>query len=145
MPFVSITRLRVRALRFMPAFFFHAIQANRQAQYSPGFLGGSLLPDRRRAFWTLTLWDSEPAMRNFMMSGSHRAVMPKLLEWCDEASVTHWEQGERSLPSWEEAARRMRNEGRPSKVRHPSPAHQSLAFDPPRTTGAAPITARIRK
>jgi hypothetical protein len=47
-------------------------------------------------------------------------VMPKLLDWCDEASLVDWKQG--SLPDWSEAEARMRNSGRTSRVRHPSPA-----------------------
>jgi hypothetical protein len=82
-------------------------------------------------------------MRNFMTSGAHRNVMPKLLDWCDEASVAHWHQTEQDFPSWEEVAHRMRVEGRASKVHHPSLTHERLAFDPPRTAGAASIKPKI--
>ncbi|WP_299646173.1 hypothetical protein [uncultured Jannaschia sp.] len=54
--------------------------------------------------------------------------MPKLARWCDQASVVHWTAD--AAPDWAEAERRMRREGRPSKVRHPSPRHAELAFDP---------------
>ena len=36
------------------------------------------------------------------------------------------------LPDWEEAHRRMATEGRRSKVRHPSEAHQDFRIPPPR-------------
>ena len=78
-------------------------------------------------------------MRAYMTSGDHRAVMPHLLDGCDEASVVHWEQPDDILPKWPEADRRMRAEGRPSKVRNPSAVHAALSFDAPRTTAAAPI------
>jgi hypothetical protein len=100
------------------------------------------LNDRRWAFWTLSVWDGQDSMRAYMTSGAHRAAMPKLLEWCDEASVVHWEQAEAGLPSWIEAEQRMRQDGRPSKVKHPSPDHQALAFAPPRTRQAVPIGRR---
>jgi hypothetical protein len=29
-------------------------------------------------------------MRAFMFTPAHRSVMPKLLQWCDEAAVIHW-------------------------------------------------------
>lgn len=38
--------------------------------------------------------------------------MPKLPDWCDEASVTRWEQVGAELPTWAEAYRRMSAEGR---------------------------------
>ena len=141
MPFISITRLRVRSLRFMPGFALRTMQALRQLRTAAGFLEGGLLPDRSFTFWTMTAWDSGESMRRYMTAGSHKKAMPKLLDWCDEASVVHWEQSEAELPSWEEADRRMRAEGRVSKVRNPSPQHATLSYRIPRTTRAA----RIRK
>lgn len=85
------------------------------------------------------MWDSEKSMRGYMISGPHREAMPHLLEWCDEASVVHWDQPEGYLPSWTEADRRMRESGRISKVRHPSADHAALSYRTPRLTGGAPI------
>ena len=139
MPFVSVTRLRLRSIRFLPAFAVHTLRAHRQVKHASGFQGGSLLPDRRWAFWTLTAWDDEGAMRDYMLSGDHRTAMARLVDWCDEASVVHWTQAERALPSWSAAAARMREEGRASKVRHPSPEHASLNFAAPRVSRVGPI------
>jgi heme-degrading monooxygenase HmoA len=139
MCFVSVTRLRVRSARFMPFFALHTLGSLKQVKRAQGFRGGSLLPDRRWTFWTMTAWDSHDNMRQFMLNGPHRAAMPHLLDWCDEASVVHWEQPEDALPSWEEADKRMRESGRASKVRFPSPQHASLTYAAPRLTRAAPI------
>ena len=139
MPFVSITRLRLRSVRFLPAFALHNLRTLAQVKAAPGFRGGSLLADRARAFWTMTAWDSPEAMRAYMTTGPHRAAMPHLLGWCDEASVAHWDQDGEALPSWAEAERRMRSEGRPSKLRHPGPHHLDLGFHAPRTLLAGPI------
>jgi len=72
------------------------------------------------------------SMRAFMTSGVHKQVMPKLLDWCDEAAVVNWEQEGTGLPDWKEAHRRLVTQGRQSKVRHPSPAQATLDFPPPR-------------
>ncbi len=77
-----------------------------------------------------------------MVSGSHKQAMPHLLHWCDEASVAHWTQPDATLPSWTEADRRMREQGRISKVRYPSPQHASLSYRPPRTAASGPIRRR---
>jgi heme-degrading monooxygenase HmoA len=142
MPFVSVTRLRVRALRFLPAFFLQAMRTRSQVAAAPGFLAGSLLPDRRWTFWTLTLWDDAASMRAYMTAGAHRIAMPKLMHWCDEASVVHWDQAVAALPTWPEAKARMRSEGRPSKVRHPTADHLAMTFAPARTSNATPITPK---
>ena len=138
MAFVSVTRLRIRSLRFLPAFFLHTLRTQRQVQRAPGFHGGSLLPDRRWTFWTLTLWDGQAAMRAYMTTGDHRVAMPKLLHWCDEASVVHWD-GAAALPDWQVATDRMRTEGRPSKVLHPSADHRAMTFAAPRCLNGSRI------
>jgi hypothetical protein len=139
MIFVSLTRLRVRSVWFMPGFFVYAIRSQKQVRSAAGFQRGALLPDRERTFWTMTAWNSEASMRAYMISGAHKQAMPKLLHWCDEASVAHWMQEETELPTWEQADERMRREGRVSKVLHPSDAHASLSYKVPRTTGSATI------
>ncbi len=78
-------------------------------------------------------------MRRYMTAGAHKTAMAKLMNWCDEASVVHWEQSDSALPAWLEADRRMRAEGRASKVRHPSPQHATLTFAAPRLTRSGPI------
>ena len=122
MVFISLTRLRVRSLRYLLQFIWYVMLTSRQAQNSPGFLAGKLLREARNTFWTVTAWEDEAAMRAYRGTGRHQRVMPKLLDWCDEASVAHWNQDSLELPDWQEAYRRMVKHGRASKVSHPSPA-----------------------
>jgi hypothetical protein len=137
--FISVTRLRIRSPLFMPGFAWLAFRSVEQTRRAAGFLGGRLLPDADRTFWTLTAWTDAEAMRAFMTAGPHRAAMPRLVDWCDEASVAHWTQDSDALPDWAEADARMRREGRPSRLRKPGPHHQDLSFAPPRTTASAPL------
>lgn len=123
MPFVSVTRLRVRSARYLVPFAVEALASQRQVCRSPGFVGGRFLTEPGKAFWTVTVWDDQESMRTFRGQQAHRRAMPKLRTWCDEASVVHWEQGGGQPPEAEEASRRMVVEGRTSKVDHPSPAH----------------------
>lgn len=130
--FTSVTRLRVRSLRYLPAFAWQTFLSQRQAGRSPGFLGGRLLLDAHRTFWTLTAWESERAMKAFRGTAPHAKVMPRLVEWCDEASYAHWIPNGSSVPSWAEAYKHLVAEGRLSRVAHPSPAHDARQFGKPR-------------
>src|SRR5579863_7255942 len=132
MALVSVTRLRVRSARYIPVFLWQALKTARQAERTSGFLGGRLLVEAKRIFWTLTAWEDSSAMNVFRTQGTHGGVMPKLLEWCDEAAVVHWTQLTDTLPSWQEAHYRMMKEGRPSKVKHPSSAQVVYEIPEPR-------------
>jgi hypothetical protein len=133
MPVISITRLRVRSLFFLPAFVLTALRIGAQAKRAPGNLAAKVFRDEEHAFWTSTSWESEAAMKAFMLTPPHGPAMRKLLEWCDEAALVHWAQDSPELPSWTEAHRRMQSDGRPSKVNHPSEAHRAYSIPPPST------------
>jgi hypothetical protein len=122
MTFISVTRLRVRSLGYLPQFVWRTFQSVRQTRRASGFMGGKVLREAKNVFWTITVWEDERAMNAFRNSGAHRGAMPKLLDWCDEASVVHWNQETSELPTWPEAHRRMVKEGKRSKINHPSPA-----------------------
>ncbi len=133
MPVVSVTRLRVRSWLNMPAFFLRSLRIGNQAKNAPGNLGAKLLQDRSRTFWTSTCWESEAAMKSFMLSAPHGPAMRKLLEWCDEAALVRWSQPGPELPAWPEAHTRLQREGRTSKVNHPSENQRRFFIEPPRT------------
>jgi hypothetical protein len=135
MPFVSITRLRVRRWRYVPQFLVQSIRAARQARPAAGNLHVSVLRDADRAFWTRTVWRDEQAMRSFMQSGVHRRIMARLADWCDEAALVHWVQNAEEPPSWAEAHRRLQQEGRRSRVSHPTEAHRRFEIREPRAGG----------
>jgi hypothetical protein len=124
MALASITRLRVRSIRYLPEFLVRALASVCQARGSSGCLGADVRREVKLIFWTRTLWRDEQSMRAFMSNGAHRAVMPKILNWCDEASVTHWQQDSDSPPDWSTAENKIQTEGRTSMVQNPSPAHR---------------------
>ncbi|MDX2229231.1 MAG: DUF3291 domain-containing protein [Leptolyngbyaceae cyanobacterium bins.349] len=123
MAFVSITRLRLRSPLYLLPFFRYAIPSAQQSATAPG----NLITQTRRvgltAYWTLTVWEDEASMRRYMTSGSHREAMPKLAQWCDEASTVHWVQETTTLPTWEEIQQRMMTQGRLYPVKYPSSHH----------------------
>ena len=137
MAFVSVTRLRVRTAWFLPGFFWYALGSMRQAERSEGFLGGRVLSNAQKVFWTVTVWKDERAMNAYRTKGAHLKAMPKLLHWCDEAAVAHWSQESAEIPAWDEAHRRMVEEGRASKVQYPSAAHKAKEIAAPVAKGSA--------
>lgn len=126
MPHNSITRLRLHSILTLPAFGRATRAISAQTAASPGFLEGAVLAEGRLVFWTRTVWESAAAMRAFRDSGAHREVMPKLIQWCDEASVVQW-QGEPER-DWDAIYARMAADGRSSHVKRPTQAHQARRY-----------------
>ncbi len=120
MPLVSVTRLRVRAIRFVLPFAWQSWRSFWQARRAPGNIGVRLRKAEGLAFWTLSVWRDEEAMSDYRIAPPHRQAMPRLLEWCDEAAVVHWSQESGDLPDWEIAEQRLAESGHLSKVHHPS-------------------------
>jgi hypothetical protein len=132
MAVISITRLRLRSWRFLPAFAIYAARTGTQVRRAKGNRGMNFLREPGMIFWTATAWETEEDVRQYMISGAHGKVMPKLMTWCDEASVVRWEQDGTTLPTWQEAHRRMVSEGRRSKVRFPSEAQERFEVPAPK-------------
>ncbi len=129
MTLIAVTRLRVRSIRFLAPFAYSAWRCLRQAKHAPGNLGVKLRKAEGFAFWTLTAWQDEGAMKAYRVTSPHRSAMPKLLEWCDEATVAHWSQESAELPDWDTAERRMADSGHLSKVNHPSADQEAGRLD----------------
>jgi hypothetical protein len=134
MSLISVTRVRLRSVRFWPFFMLHANRTIVQVRKADGFLAGAVQSEADLTFWTMTIWRDEQAMRAFGASGAHKKAMPHLAEWADEASVAHWMHPNSDLPGWPEAARRLRDEGRSSSLRYPGPTHPDRSFAGPQTT-----------
>jgi hypothetical protein len=122
---VSVTRLRIRSIFYMPLFALHAFRSAAQAQRSEGIQDFSTRVEAWDTHWTKTVWKGEDSMRRFRNSGAHQVAMRILSEICSEASYTRWQQDTPEPPTWEEAQQRMLAQGVLSKVKHPSAFHQS--------------------
>lgn len=130
MAFVSVTRLRLRSPFYLPLFLVYAIPSSIQANRAAGNMKAITRRASNNVFWTLTVWEDEAAMRAYMTSGAHRRAMPLITKWCDEASLTHWQQDSTQLPTWEEAEQNLRQHGRTTRLPYPSPAHAAGVTTP---------------
>jgi len=121
----AITRLRLRSWRFLLPFMIHASRSQKQAMAAPGCFGVRTRKTRGLAFWTLTAWESEAQLRAFLSSDPHRATMPKLPAWCDEAVTTHWTIETKQLPDWQVGTAKLLEGGRLLRVKYPSGSQKS--------------------
>jgi hypothetical protein len=132
MKWVSVTRLKIRKLRFFPGFAWNAARSTLQGRRADGNLRTLTIKDRGLVFWTITVWKDAEAMRAFRNSGDHKKVMLRLSEWCDEAAYVHREQDGDSAPDLQTAYARLVSDGVVSRVRHPSSSHATRAFPTPK-------------
>ena len=128
MPFVSITRLRVKSIFFLIPFMRANEASVKDLKESRGLLKGKELIDKKLTFWTITIWENEESMKGFRGSSSHRNAMQQLPKWCNEASYHHWVQEHDEFPSWSTISEKLFSEGRLSKVRNPSKAQVENRF-----------------
>jgi len=134
MPFISVTRLRVKSLFFLFSFIRANEASVKELKSSSGLLMGKELIDKKLTFWTITLWEDEDSMKKFIGSLSHRNAMQHLPKWCNEASYHHWFQEENECPNWTTISNKLYSEGKLSKVRNPSNAQITNQFPPIRWT-----------
>ena len=123
MAFISVTRLHLSSRFYFIPFAISTLKIIRQVKRSAGFRSGALGSDSQKGAWTVTVWDDLESMQKFRNSGAHLKAMRRLLDWCDEASFTHWQAEVSTVPSPDDAYKQMNNHGRLSKVRVPSPLH----------------------
>jgi heme-degrading monooxygenase HmoA len=128
MAFVSVTRLRLRSLRFLPAFLWYAVRSQSQAKQAPGNFESRTQAKSGLAFWTLTVWENESAMRQYILAGTHREAMTKLTHWCDEAALTHWMQDSAETPDWSIAEQKLIEQAKFTPLKYPSQAHREKRF-----------------
>jgi len=116
----------------LPKIWWYTFLMRRQVVRSAGFVGGRLLIDAHRTYWTLTVWQDEKGMKTFRGSGAHAKAMPKLPKWCDEAAYAHWETSNGTVPEWPEAYEHLVKDGKLSRVENPSADHNARRFQKPR-------------
>jgi heme-degrading monooxygenase HmoA len=109
--FVMASRLRLTSVRHLPRFLRASMRVDAQAKAAPGRIESRLhaqLP--ARTFWTLSVWETEDAMRRFVRTAPHADVMRDLGRrgMIASAEFRSWEQpAGAGLPSWEDVAARF--------------------------------------
>ncbi len=123
MPWTSATRTTLRSARFMPGFLIGSVRSAIAARRTPGFVTGRVRVTVRGELFTLSVWESPAAMRDFRDDSVHARMMPRLAGWADEGSYAGWPCTTRRAPSWPDVHRRLSENGTFGDVVHPSSAH----------------------
>ena len=129
MPIVSITRARLRSIRFLLPFTRCSLQRWWQARNAAGNLGVRLRKTRGLRFWTLTIWENENVLESYRDIILRGKVVPRARHWFDENSAAHWGQESAAMPRWEDAASLLKEHGHLSEVDHPSGTQKSGRID----------------
>ena len=105
-----LTYLPLRHFRTLPAFMRFILAVRGQLAGAGGLVGYTLRawPFSRR-FWTLSIWDDEAALRQFVVAEPHRGIMHKLRNRMGVTSFTRWQVRGSDLPlSWGDAMEHWR-------------------------------------
>jgi hypothetical protein len=84
----------------------------RQLRRTPGAVGYSLrAKPLSRKFWTLSVWEDDRALMDFVAKVPHGEVMKTLAPYMGATKFTRWKiLGSAIPPNWDEATRRLSQE-----------------------------------
>ena len=100
-----LTFLPLKHYRTIPRFVGYSRRIQAQLAETVGLVGYSLRAELlRRRFWTLSVWEDEGALQQFIHQGYHSEVMTVLVPDMAETNfVRHPIKGSEYPPSWKSA------------------------------------------
>jgi hypothetical protein len=100
--------------RHLPGFSLHTIRIMAQLRISGGLIGYSLHAQlMARRFWTLSVWEDEASLRDFVRAQPHARTMTALVPHMGKTRFIRWMITGSELPlRWEDALRRWKESGR---------------------------------
>ena len=105
----SVTRIRLRGLRHVPRFIRASATSTLVARRTPGNVRTRLLGlPPILWFHTLTVWESQSAMQQFVKSPEHRAAMAMFEDVAEVARFVHFPTETRRI-GWRRAFRALRD------------------------------------
>ncbi len=97
----------------MPLFFRWSMQINAQLRETPGAIGYSMRAKiLARRFWTLSVWDNDKALMEFVRKVPHGEAMSKIAPYMDKTNFWRWKLPSGEIPPrWDDAMRRPASSG----------------------------------
>jgi hypothetical protein len=104
-----LSYLPLRAYRKIPLFFRYTAQIHRQLRATPGAIGYTLRAKVfSRRFWTLSVWESDRALMDFVAKVPHGEAMKAIALHMGATKFTRWKTlGSDVPPDWDDAIERM--------------------------------------
>ncbi len=105
----SITKIKLKNILKLPKFFFISSKIFKQARSAQGNKG---MRSRSTGltFYTLTLWDDEKSMMDFMLSGPHKEAMKIIRNFSSDYGSSRWNSTD--MPSWDDALSKLASDKR---------------------------------
>src|SRR4051794_680015 len=102
---VLLSELPLQRLRDLGAFLLYTWRIQGQLRHTPGLLGYSLQARiLKRQFWTLSVWEGEAALHQFVVENPHGQVMTALRDKMGQTRFVRWStRGSVFPPDWREA------------------------------------------
>jgi len=103
--FALLSYLPLNKYRAIPAFLNFTFQIQKQLRTTPGIIGYSLrAKPLSRNFWTLSAWDTEKTLMDFVTKVPHGQAMRAMMPHMGPTRFTKWKVLGSALPlQWEEA------------------------------------------
>lgn len=100
--------LPLKHYRTIPLFFWLTFQTQRQLSHAQGLIGYSLQAQPlRRQFWTLSAWEDQQALMQFVREAPHGKIMQMLAPHMGKTQFVQWKVKASDIPlNWDAAKRR---------------------------------------
>jgi hypothetical protein len=104
-----LSYLPLKSFLKIPTFLKFTLEIEKQLRNSKGLIGYSLQAELlSKIFWTLSVWQDEQSLMNFVFQIPHNSVMEKLASHLNQTKFDRWKISGGSVPpDWNEAKERM--------------------------------------
>ena len=103
-----LSYLPLRKYSKIPDFFRYTVQIQRQIRGTPGAIGyGMRAKVFSRNFWTLSVWEDDRALMEFVRRAPHGEAMKLIAPHMGATRFTRWKvPGSAVPPTWDDAMKR---------------------------------------
>lgn len=104
-----LSSLPLKRYRMIPRFFWLTFATQRQLHNSKGLIGYSLhAQPLRRRFWTLSAWEDQQSLMDFVRQVPHSQIMRALTPHVDKTQFVQWKVAASDIPlDWDQAKARL--------------------------------------